>query len=145
MYIAWTNERLWITDDQNSQRQESFNNTDRHGPLTASSQLGNTWVLGSILEVPLFTSDSYGSRRIIHTSRSEFWRTSKTKSSINSCFDKNYECVYKVWCQTVALKSWYLYFYRILPKLHLAWRPGIKGPGWNATESPKTRSQFTPG
>ena len=59
MYISWTNERLWITDDQNSQRQESFNNTDDHGPLAASCQLVNTWVLGLILEVPLFTSDSY--------------------------------------------------------------------------------------
>ena len=88
MYIAWTNERLWITDDQNSQRQESFNNNDHHGPLEASCQLVNMWVLGSILEVPLFTSDSYGSRRIIHTSRSELWHISKA----------------------VALKSWYLYF-----------------------------------
>ena len=34
MYIAWTNERLWITADRNSQRQESFNNTDQqNGPL----------------------------------------------------------------------------------------------------------------
>ena len=110
----WITERLWITDDQNSQRQESFNNTDHHGPLAASCQLVNTWVLGSILEVPLFTSDSYGSQRIIHTSRSELWHISKAKSSIKSCFGQNYECVYKVWCQTVALKSWYLNFYSIL-------------------------------
>ena len=33
VYIAWTNELLWITADRNSQRQESFNNTDHHGPL----------------------------------------------------------------------------------------------------------------
>ena len=40
------------------QRQESFNNTDHHGPLAASCQLTNKWALGSIPEVPLFTSDS---------------------------------------------------------------------------------------
>ena len=28
------------------------------GPLAASCQLANTWALGSIPEVPLFTSDS---------------------------------------------------------------------------------------
>ena len=46
-----------------------------------------------------------GQRRIIHTGRSELWHISKPKSSIKSCFGQNYECVYKVWCQTVALKS----------------------------------------
>ena len=97
-------------------------------------------MLGSILEVPLFTSDSYGSRRIIHTSRTELWCISKAKSSIKSCFGQNFKCVYKVWCQTVALKSWYLYFYPIHLSPHLTWRPGLKYYGIS-----KTRSQFTPG
>ena len=52
------------------------------------------------------------------------------KSSIKSCFGQNYECVYKVWCQTVALKSWYLYFLPDTPETTFDW-----DRRWNAAES----------
>ena len=38
------NQLLWITADRNSQRQESFNNTDHHGPL----------------KLPVYTMESVG-------------------------------------------------------------------------------------
>ena len=65
-----------------------------------------------------------------NTRRSELWHRSKAKSSIKSCFGQNYECVYKVWCQTVALKSWYLYFLPNTPETTFDW-----DRRWNAAES----------
>ena len=72
----------------------------------------------------------YGSRRIIHTSKSKLWRISKAKSSIKSCIGHKYKCDYKVWCQTVDLKSWYLYFLPYTPEITF----GLENEG-NATES----------
>ena len=85
-----------------------------------------------------------GQRRIIHTCRSELWHRSKAKSSIKSCFGQNYECVYNVWCQTVVLNSWYLYFYPILR------RPPLTETGDETLRNLETRftdhpGQITPG
>ena len=44
-----------------------------------------------------------------HTVDPKLWRTSKAKSSIESCIGQNYERVYEVGCLILALKNWYLY------------------------------------
>ena len=49
---------------------------------------------------------------------------------VKSCFGQNYECVYKVWCQTIALKSWYLYFLPDTPETTFDW-----DRRWNPAES----------
>ena len=103
-------------------RQENLNNTDHHGPLAAScDQYVGARVDSRSPFVYIRFLSFTGQRRIIHARRSELWHRSKAKSSIKSCFGQNYECVYKVWCQTVALKSWYLYFLPDTPETTFDW------------------------
>ena len=60
MYIASTNERLWMTEIRNVKKVSTTLTT-----MGRYSRLAVNWPtcgpLGSISEVPLFTSDSYGS------------------------------------------------------------------------------------